>query len=94
MSIEIEQAFRAHVGKHGVHGRAMFTLDGVRALLDELSRLREAERALDDLQSWVRQSRIDLPLDPDFHPKYETLKAIGAKIRAARALSTQVEERE
>lgn len=45
MSIEkIEQAFRDHVGKHGVRGRAMFTLDGVRALLAELFRLREVER--------------------------------------------------
>lgn len=40
------------------------------------------EAALDSVQEWVRQKRIELqPIDPDFHPKYETLKAVGAKIR-------------
>lgn len=38
--------------------------------------------ALDNVQKWVMQQRIALHTnDPDFHPKYETLKAVGKKIR-------------
>ena len=88
MSIEkIERWLRDQI--EFPNGEVTLSEAEARALLDELSRLREAlESAHKGLKAWVRQARIDLqPLDPDFHPKYETLKAIGAKIRAARALS-------
>ncbi|WP_018184673.1 hypothetical protein [Kaistia granuli] len=38
---------------------------------------------LRELQAWVMAERIALvPLTPDFLPRYSTLKAVGAKIRA------------
>lgn len=53
------------------------------------------EAALDSIQEWVVQRRFDLqPLDPDFHPKYETLKAVGAKIRDEKAALSLAAKRE
>ena len=88
MSIEkIEQAIRDHVGKHGVRGRAMFTLDGVRALLDELSRLRTALKPFaKEAEAWVGYEEIE-PLTEGWQNGPSTHLNVGHLRVAARALS-------
>lgn len=48
------ERIRAHVEAHKDRERAMFTIAGVAALLDELSRLKGVERELDKLRDELR----------------------------------------
>jgi hypothetical protein len=51
--------------------------------------------ALDELQAWVFEQRIALLItDPDYFPKYDTLKAVGAKIRSLRAATRPTGEQQ
>lgn len=110
--VDVEK-IREHVEKHKDRERAMFTVAGVRALLDELDRredaihkawqsyeiledrLREVERRAkgDILAVYDECERVAVPAHPSPYRQVELYRLAIRQLKA-RALSTQVEERE
>jgi len=91
MPAEIEK-IRAHVEAHKDRERAMFTIAGVRALLAELDRLREALKPFaKEAEAWAGYDETE-PLTEGWGGGPVTHLVVAHLRAASRALSSRTQE--